>query len=104
MAAHTDSSRVHQELAPCEPKVQCFIASLRSSPPEDPAEAGHKELDEEMKIYLAGLAERSAQVYQSLVWQDPAFEAFYVSATPIGELSRLARPTTGQMRRSCGLV
>ena len=42
------------------------------------------------KTILAELAERSAEVYQSLVWQDPAFEAFYVAATPIGELSRLA--------------
>jgi len=42
------------------------------------------------KTILAELADRSAQVYQSLVWQDPGFEAFYVAATPIGELSRLA--------------
>ena len=42
------------------------------------------------RTLLAELAERSAQVYQSLVWQDPGFEAFYVAATPIGELSRLA--------------
>ncbi|MEX1295366.1 MAG: phosphoenolpyruvate carboxylase [Candidatus Limnocylindrales bacterium] len=42
------------------------------------------------KSVFEELAERSAQVYQSLVWQDPAFEAFYVAATPIGELSRLA--------------
>ena len=42
------------------------------------------------KSILAQLADRSAQVYQSLVWQDPSFEAFYVAATPIGELSRLA--------------
>ncbi len=42
------------------------------------------------KTILDQLAETSAQVYQSLVWQDPAFEAYYVAATPIGELSRLA--------------
>jgi phosphoenolpyruvate carboxylase len=42
------------------------------------------------KTVFEELAERSAQVYQSLVWQDPAFEAYYVAATPIGELSRLA--------------
>ena len=42
------------------------------------------------KTILEELAERSAQVYQSLVWEDPAFEAFYVAATPIGELSGLA--------------
>ncbi len=39
---------------------------------------------------LEELAERSAQVYQSLVWEDPAFEAFFVAATPIAELSGLA--------------
>jgi len=39
---------------------------------------------------LEELAERSAQAYQALVWEDPAFEAFYVAATPITELSGLA--------------
>ncbi len=56
--------------------------------------AGHEQqaLDAQVRGHtiLEELAERSAQVYQSLVWQDPAFEAFYVAATPIGELSRLA--------------
>jgi len=42
------------------------------------------------KTILEELAERSAQVYQSLVWEDPAFEAFFVAATPIAELSGLA--------------
>ena len=42
------------------------------------------------KTILEELAERSAQVYQSLVWEDPGFEAFYVAATPIAELSGLA--------------
>ncbi|MFV2065061.1 MAG: phosphoenolpyruvate carboxylase, partial [Chloroflexota bacterium] len=35
------------------------------------------------------LAERSAQAYQALVWQDPAFEEYFVAATPIAELSGL---------------
>jgi phosphoenolpyruvate carboxylase len=35
------------------------------------------------------LAERSARAYRALVWEDPAFEAFYVAATPIAELSEL---------------
>ena len=39
---------------------------------------------------LAELAKRSAEVYQALVWQDPGFEAYYVAATPIAELSGLA--------------
>jgi len=42
------------------------------------------------RTVLGELAERSAQVYQSLVWEDPAFEAFFVAATPITELSGLA--------------
>ena len=36
------------------------------------------------------LAERSARAYRQLVWEDPAFEAYYVAATPIAELSGLA--------------
>jgi phosphoenolpyruvate carboxylase len=39
---------------------------------------------------LEELSERSARAYQALVWEDPAFEAYYVSATPIAELSGLA--------------
>ncbi len=39
---------------------------------------------------LEELAERSARAYRALVWDDPAFEAFYVAATPIAELSGLA--------------
>jgi phosphoenolpyruvate carboxylase len=42
------------------------------------------------RTILGELAERSAQEYRSLVWEDPAFEAFYVAATPIAELSQLA--------------
>jgi len=39
---------------------------------------------------LEELAERSAGAYRALVWEDPAFEVFYVAATPIAELSGLA--------------
>ena len=42
---------------------------------------GHATLEE--------LAERSARAYRALVWEDPAFEAFYIAATPIAELSEL---------------
>jgi phosphoenolpyruvate carboxylase len=38
---------------------------------------------------IAELAERSARAYRALVWEDPGFEAFYVAATPIAELSEL---------------
>ncbi len=38
---------------------------------------------------IAELADRSARAYRALVWDDPAFEAFYVAATPIAELSEL---------------
>ncbi len=41
------------------------------------------------KTILEELAERSAQVYRSLVWEDLGFEAFFVAATPIAELSGL---------------
>ncbi len=41
------------------------------------------------RAILEELAERSAHVYQSLVWDDPTFETFYTAATPIGELSGL---------------
>ena len=42
-------------------------------------------------------AERSTRAYRSLVWEDPAFESFFVAATPIEELSELtlgSRPAT----------
>jgi phosphoenolpyruvate carboxylase len=39
---------------------------------------------------IEDLAERSAKAYRALVWEDPAFEAFFVAATPIAELSELA--------------
>jgi phosphoenolpyruvate carboxylase len=39
---------------------------------------------------LEELADRSARAYRALVWDDPAFEAFFIAATPIAELSELA--------------
>jgi phosphoenolpyruvate carboxylase len=55
---------------------------------------GHEQLAMDAQVrghtILERLAERSAQVYQSLVWQDSGFEAFYVAATPVSELTRLA--------------
>jgi phosphoenolpyruvate carboxylase len=39
---------------------------------------------------LAEIAERSARTYRALVWDDPAFEDFFIAATPIAELSELA--------------
>ena len=39
---------------------------------------------------LEEIAERSARTYRALVWEDPAFERFYIAATPIAELSELA--------------
>jgi phosphoenolpyruvate carboxylase len=39
---------------------------------------------------LQEIAERSARTYRALVWEDPAFERFYIAATPIAELSELA--------------
>ena len=68
--------------------AQLTNAVLIASSPGHEQEA--EEAHERGKTVFAELAERSAQAYQSLVWQDPAFEAYYVAATPIGELSRLA--------------
>lgn len=42
------------------------------------------------RAVLDELAERSSRAYRALVWEDPAFEDFYVAATPIAELSELA--------------
>jgi phosphoenolpyruvate carboxylase len=39
---------------------------------------------------IAELAERSTSAYRALVWEDPAFEPYFVAATPIAELSELA--------------
>ena len=52
---------------------------------------------------IAELAERSARAYRALVWDDPAFEAFYAAATPIAELSELtlgSRPSA----RGAGVI
>ena len=68
--------------------AQLTNAVLIASSPGHEQEA--EEAHERGKTVFAELAQRSAQAYQSLVWQDPAFEAYYVAATPIGELSRLA--------------
>jgi phosphoenolpyruvate carboxylase len=38
---------------------------------------------------ISDLAERSAVAYRALVWEDPAFEAYFAAATPIAELSGL---------------
>jgi phosphoenolpyruvate carboxylase len=56
--------------------------------------AGHARQGAEAQVRGAAtmeeLAERSARAYRALVWDDPAFEAFFVAATPIAELSELA--------------
>ncbi len=39
---------------------------------------------------ISELAERSTAAYRALVWEDPAFETYFVAATPIAELSELA--------------
>ena len=38
---------------------------------------------------LEDLARRSAAAYRALVWEDPAFQSYFVAATPIAELSGL---------------
>jgi phosphoenolpyruvate carboxylase len=48
------------------------------------------EAQERGSAILEEIAERSARAYRALVWDDPAFEAFYIAATPIAELSELA--------------
>jgi phosphoenolpyruvate carboxylase len=52
---------------------------------------------------LEELAERSSRAYRALVWDDPAFEAFYVAATPIAELSGLALGSRPAARRRGGI-
>jgi phosphoenolpyruvate carboxylase len=52
---------------------------------------------------LEELAERSSRAYRALVWDDPAFEAFYVAATPIAELSGLALGSRPAARRQGGI-
>ncbi len=68
--------------------AQLTNAVLIASSPAHEQQA--KEAQLRGRTILEELAERSAHVYRSLVWEDPAFEAFYVAATPIAELSRLA--------------
>jgi phosphoenolpyruvate carboxylase len=55
------------------------------------------------RAVLDELAERSAAAYRSLVWDDPGFEAFYVAATPIAELSRLAMGSRPAARGGGGI-
>jgi phosphoenolpyruvate carboxylase len=68
--------------------AQLTNAVLIASAPTHAAQAeaaqagGHETLEE--------LAVTSSRAYRSLVWEDPDFEAFYVAATPIAELSGLA--------------
>jgi phosphoenolpyruvate carboxylase len=40
-------------------------------------------------VILDELAERSRKAYRALVWEDPAFESYFLAATPIEELSGL---------------
>jgi phosphoenolpyruvate carboxylase len=53
---------------------------------------------------ITELAERSARAYRALVWEDPAFEAFYVAATPIAELSELTLGSRPAARGGAGGV
>ena len=49
------------------------------------------------------LSDRSAEAYRALVWGDPAFERYFVAATPIAELSGLtlgSRPSARAQRSS----
>jgi phosphoenolpyruvate carboxylase len=61
-----------------------LVASSRAH--EQQAEAA----GEHGRGILDELSERSARAYRALVWEDPAFESFYVAATPIAELAELA--------------
>jgi phosphoenolpyruvate carboxylase len=56
------------------------------------------------RTVLDELAERSAAAYRSLVWEDPGFKAFYVAATPIVELSRLAMGSRPAARGGAGIA
>ncbi|HEV8516813.1 MAG TPA: phosphoenolpyruvate carboxylase [Candidatus Limnocylindrales bacterium] len=44
---------------------------------------------ERWRSVIERLAETARAAYRTLVWDDPAFEAFFRAATPIGEISRL---------------
>jgi phosphoenolpyruvate carboxylase len=45
--------------------------------------------EEHASAVLSDLADTSARAYRALVWEDPAFEAYFRAATPIEELSGL---------------
>ncbi|CAN5638371.1 phosphoenolpyruvate carboxylase [soil metagenome] len=55
----------------------------------DAHEEAARQADEQGAAILGELAESSARVYRVLVWEDPAFEAYFKAATPIEELSGL---------------
>ena len=59
---------------------------LSSRPGHDEATADQLERWRPMMIELVSLAEGA---YRRLVWEDPDFEAFFVRATPIAEISRM---------------
>lgn len=55
---------------------------------------------------MEGLAASASRSYRSLVWEDPAFESYFLAATPILELSGLAigsRPAARQAGAWAGL-
>ena len=59
---------------------------LSSRPGHDETSAERLERWEPMMTELVALAESA---YRELVWEDPHFEAFFVAATPIAEISRM---------------
>jgi phosphoenolpyruvate carboxylase len=63
---------------------QLTFATLMASAP---GRAGGREVDRDAAAELALVARAS---YRALVWEDPAFESYFRSATPIDELSGLA--------------
>jgi phosphoenolpyruvate carboxylase len=52
-------------------------------------ERAAQEAWEQGAAILDELADRSRRAYRGLVWEDPAFESYFVAATPIAELSGL---------------
>lgn len=82
---------------------QLTYATLMASTPahQDSAAvpAGGREIADE-------LAATASQVYRALVWEDPAFEAYFRAATPIDEIAALtigSRPAGRGGRSSSGL-
>ena len=59
---------------------------LASGPGHDEATATQTDRWRSMMTELVSLAEAT---YRQLVWEDPDFEAFFVGATPIGEIGRM---------------